>query len=71
MLPMAQDAQWLSTEEAAERLGYSAESLRRWDRNGIFIASRRSPGGIRYYRPEDVDRFAASLLNAPIPDPAA
>lgn len=68
---MAQDVQWLSTEEAAERLGYSAESLRRWDRAGIFRASRRTPGGIRYYRPDDVDRFAQSLIAEPFPEAAS
>lgn len=39
----------LSIKEAAQYLGVSAATLRRWHNNGTFKASFLSPGGYRYY----------------------
>ena len=35
--------------EAASRLGVSLNTLRRWDESGKLPATRKSPGGDRYY----------------------
>jgi putative resolvase len=41
--------------EFAERIGKSASTLRRWDREGRLVA-RRTPSGHRYYTDEDLYR---------------
>lgn len=43
----------LSPRDAAEKLGISADTLRRWERNGL-IQSDRTPGGQRRYSEEDL-----------------
>jgi len=51
-------AVFLTTTEAAARLGVSDKTLRRWSNDGLlrlFI----TPGGHRRYRVEDLDRFLA------------
>lgn len=40
--------------KAAEMIGVSIDTLRRWDKSGK-ITSRRSPGGHRYFLKEDLD----------------
>lgn len=39
--------------EFAKRIGKSADTLRRWDNEGRFVA-RRMPGGQRYYTEDDI-----------------
>lgn len=46
--------------KAAEMLGVTIQTLRNWEKNGKLI-SERSPGGQRYYRLEDIRRFALDL----------
>lgn len=46
----------LRIKEAAEYLGVSADTLRRWDRSKKFIA-RKTPGGHRYYTKNQLDGF--------------
>ncbi|OGE82976.1 MAG: hypothetical protein A3B23_03195 [Candidatus Colwellbacteria bacterium RIFCSPLOWO2_01_FULL_48_10] len=41
--------------EAASRLGVSLNTLRRWDESGKLPATRKSPGGDRYYSEKDLD----------------
>ena len=48
----------LSPRDAAEQLGTSVDSLRRWEKQGI-LQSERTPGGQRRYREEDI----SALLN--------
>lgn len=50
----------LSAAEAAERLGVSHDTLRRWVIEGLVPCIQR-PGkrGNRRFRPEDIDVFAA------------
>jgi DNA (cytosine-5)-methyltransferase 1 len=43
----------MKIREAAEHLGVSTESLRRWDREGI-IKADRSPLGHRLFTPEAI-----------------
>lgn len=46
----------LSIGKAAEYLGVSIDTLRRWEKKGRVLALR-SPGGHRYFRKEDLDNL--------------
>ena len=46
----------LSIGKAAEYLGVSIDTLRRWDKKGR-VASLRSPGGHRYFLKRDLDNL--------------
>mgnify|MGYP001566139212 FL=1 len=48
--------------EAAIRLGVSIDTLRRWDESGKLRATRKSPGGNRYYSEKDIDIFLHDLF---------
>jgi excisionase family DNA binding protein len=50
----------LSPRQAAETLGTSVDSLRRWEKEGI-LNSERTPGGQRRFREEDI----SALLDNP------
>jgi excisionase family DNA binding protein len=52
----------LSIGQAAERLGVSPSSLRRWTEEGR-IRARRLPGGARRYDLAEVERFAETLAD--------
>lgn len=45
----------ISIGEAAEYLGVSIDTLRRWEKKGK-VTTYRSPGGHRYFKPEDLDK---------------
>lgn len=47
----------ISIGEAARRLGVSQQTLRRWDKQGIFSSVRINPAGNRYYNRQVVDNF--------------
>ena len=47
---------WLTVREAADYLGVSEPTLRKWTDAGS-IAVFRTPGRHRRYRVEDLDRF--------------
>ncbi len=47
---------WLTTAQAAEHLGVSSSSLRKWSDKGL-VEVYRTPGGQRRYDVEDLDRF--------------
>jgi len=53
----------LSIGQAAERLGVSPSSLRRWTEEGR-IRAKRLPGGARRYDLAEVDRFAREMEEA-------
>ena len=64
---------WLRLAEAAETLGVSHNTLRRWSDAGVLRCYRTS-GGHRRYRRSDLERFlldsgptvdAAPILNTP------
>jgi excisionase family DNA binding protein len=57
---------FLNVSEAAEFLGVSAASLRKWSDQGI-VPVYRTPGGQRRYASEDLDQFLASMRQ---PSPA-
>lgn len=48
--------------EAAELLGASIMTLRRWDESGRFPSIRKRPGGDRYYRRKDIEVFLSDLF---------
>jgi len=48
--------------EAAELLGVSIMTLRRWDESGRFPSIRKKPGGDRYYKRQDIEIFMGDLL---------
>jgi excisionase family DNA binding protein len=50
----------LSTSQAAEALGVSLGTIRRWSDMG-HLQSYRTPGGQRRFSREQIDRFVASL----------
>jgi excisionase family DNA binding protein len=50
----------LTIGEAAEFLGVSTASLRRWSDQGL-VPVYRTPGGRRRYSPADLQRFIESL----------
>lgn len=45
---------YVTIQDAADILGVSADTLRRWDEDGIFLPDRRTAGGWRLY---DRDRL--------------
>src|SRR5262245_49556294 len=47
-------SRFIKIGKAAEILGVSIQTLRRWETEGTFVSHRKSPGGTRYY---DVDKL--------------
>jgi len=54
----------LSTSQAAEALGVSLGTIRRWSDMG-YLESYRTPGGQRRFSHEQINRFVASLQTEP------
>jgi predicted site-specific integrase-resolvase len=52
----------VSIQEAAEFLGVSPQTLRRWEREGRLLPDERTPGGQRRY---DLARLRPELFHAP------
>lgn len=65
----------LSPRDAAEKLGISPDTLRRWERDGL-IECERTPGGQRRYKEEDISSVLAgggpdaTRRVIPVPPPA-
>ena len=57
---MELNQRFLNVSEAAEYLGVSAASLRKWSDKGI-VPVYRTPGGQRRYAPTDLEDFLASM----------
>lgn len=51
----------LTIREAAEFLGVSIDTLRRWDKSGKLVATRKEGGTHRYYAKEDLELFVSDL----------
>jgi len=51
----------LTIREAAEFLGVSIDTLRRWDKSGKLIAVHKEGGTHRYYAKGDLELFASDL----------
>ncbi len=52
--------EWISTKEAMQRLGVGATTIKRWADKGA-LPSRRTLGGHRRFRRNDVDRIVLGL----------
>lgn len=52
----------LTIGQAAEYLGVSLNTLRRWDENGKLVAIKKDGGTHRYYREKDLEIFASDLM---------
>lgn len=52
----------IAISEAAERIGVSIDTLRRWDDAGKLRAVRKSPGGNRYYSEKEIEIFLHDLF---------
>ncbi|MFA5742914.1 MAG: helix-turn-helix domain-containing protein [Candidatus Paceibacterota bacterium] len=47
---------------AAAKLGVSIDTLRRWDSSGKLKATRKSPGGSRYYLEKDIELLTHEIF---------
>ena len=56
-------ARLLNVGQAAEYVGVSAASLRKWSNEGL-VTVYRTPGGQRRYSREDLDVFMISMREA-------
>ncbi len=52
----------LTITQAAELLGVSLDTLRRWDKSGKLVAIKKGGGTHRYYREKDLEIFASDLM---------
>jgi len=52
----------LTISQAAQYLGVSLNTLRRWDENGKLVAIKKEGGTHRYYREKDLEVFASDLI---------
>lgn len=52
----------LTINEAAEILGVSIDTLRRWDSNGKLVAIRKDGGTHRFYREKDLEVFSSDIV---------
>jgi DNA repair protein RadD len=55
---------YLSVRQAAEYIGVSAQTLRRWDASGRLTAVRHSASNYRYYHRADLERFRLEYQRA-------
>lgn len=53
----------LTIAQAAEILGVSLDTLRRWDKSGKLVAIRKEGGVHRYYREKDLDIFSSEIMS--------
>src|SRR5690348_10374380 len=56
---------WLSTRQAAKRLGVSEASVRRWSDRGALPVQRVGKRLERRFKPEHVERFAVPARSGP------
>ncbi len=61
-LLMEDEEKLLTISEAAEILGISIDTLRRWDKSGKLVAIKKDGGTHRYYREKDLEIFASDLI---------
>lgn len=59
---MNMEEKLLNISEAAEILGVSIDTLRRWDKSGKLVAIRKDGGVHRYYTEKDLEVFASDLI---------
>ncbi len=64
MVLLMPDENFLKVAEAASYVGVSAQTLRRWDRDGTLSAVRRPGSNYRYYRQADLEPFRLQYRRA-------
>lgn len=52
----------LSIAQAAQLLGVSIDTLRRWDKSGKLVATRKNGGTHRYYNQRDLELFSSDIF---------
>jgi excisionase family DNA binding protein len=52
----------LTISQAAELLGVSLDTLRRWDKSGKLVAIKKDGGTHRYYREKDLEIFSSDMM---------
>ena len=52
----------LTIKQAAEMLGITTQTMRRWDENGRF-SSIRGKNNYRYYKKDDIENFIKNQKN--------
>ena len=52
----------LTITQAAEILGVSLDTLRRWDKSGKLVAIKKDGGAHRFYREKDLEIFSSDLI---------
>lgn len=57
----AMEEELLMISQAAEYLGVSLNTLRRWDESGKLVAIKKGGGTHRYYREKDLEIFTSDL----------
>lgn len=62
-------ARLLNVGQAAEYVGVSAASLRKWSNEGL-VTVYRTPGGQRRYSRDDLDHFMSSMRETSASDHA-
>jgi len=59
---------YLTLAEAAEYLGKSKETLRRWDNDGKLLAVREPLSNYRVYKKIDLDNLFSGLIDVEVPE---
>jgi DNA-binding transcriptional MerR regulator len=59
---MGMQEKLLNIREAAQFLGISVDTLRRWDKSGKFRAIRKNKGAHRYYMLRDVEMLTSDII---------
>jgi excisionase family DNA binding protein len=70
MKPITGSPLGLSTSQAAQALGVSLGTIRRWSDMG-YLQSYRTPGGQRRFSREQIDQFVESLEQQSSDEPYA
>jgi len=52
----------LTITQAAEKLGVSVDTLRRWDNSGKLVAIKKDGGVHRFYREKDLEIFSSDII---------
>lgn len=55
------DKKYLTIKEAAEFLGVTPLTLRNWDKNGKFVASRHPISNYRIYKMENIEKLLKEI----------
>lgn len=63
MVFVVKQPHYLTTKQLAALVGTTDGNIRYWDDTGKLVAHERTPGGIRYYVPEQVEEARKLVKN--------